>query len=137
MFKYVDGEDFKKSDDVFTIHIPSDVDSEEFLFGIFFSQGEFPGYFGENWDALFDFLTDFSWIKKREILVVHEDIPFPSQNSKRIIYLEILRDACFAWSKKQKNNLQEPPSNWEYIEHDFRVVFPNKSRAVISSLVQF
>ena len=46
----------------------------------------FPGYFGFNWDALYDCLNDFEWIPAK-IVVVHERLPnFVDEDLK--IYLK-------------------------------------------------
>ena len=57
----------------------------------------FPGYFGFNWNALYDCLGDLGWIPFRKVVIVHESLPkLPEKDLK--IYLEVLRDAVFDWS---------------------------------------
>jgi hypothetical protein len=53
---------------------------------------EFPSYFGCNWDALDECLTDLSWIPNDKIIIWHEDLPLINQPAEAKIYLEILRD---------------------------------------------
>ncbi|VXD07110.1 MULTISPECIES: barstar family protein [Sphingobacterium] len=49
----------------------------------------FPDYFGENWSAVFDCLRDFSWISKKGITLVYEEIPVLSEEQLRI-YFDVL-----------------------------------------------
>ncbi|MFJ3260830.1 barstar family protein [Pseudomonas sp. NPDC086581] len=65
----------------------------------------FPGYFGFNWDALYDCLSDLEWIPYRKIVVVHERLPdFADEDLK--IYLEVLRDAVASWSESEAHELE-------------------------------
>lgn len=65
----------------------------------------FPGYFGFNWDALFDCLRDFDWIPCRKIILMHESVPQLPENDLRI-YLEILRDAVLEWHEGEAHELE-------------------------------
>ena len=81
----------------------------------------FPGYFGFNWDALHDCLTDFSWIECHKIVLVHEALPeLPRDELK--IYLEILRDSVVDWNN---NDL-----------HDLEVVFSDLNRVDVESILK-
>src|SRR5215510_6367496 len=52
----------------------------------------FPDYFGENWDALIDCLSDLSWSHATEAIVDHASLPTLSSRDLRL-YLESLIDA--------------------------------------------
>jgi len=52
---------------------------------------KFPQYFGYNWDALYDLLSDLSWTSIEVVALWHHDLPLASQQ-EREAYLRILRD---------------------------------------------
>lgn len=81
----------------------------------------FPAYFGENWNALFDCLKDFNWIKEKRICLIHKEIPSIEIEDLKI-YLEILRDAADDWKEGE--------------EHEFFVLFPASSEGRVRSLLQ-
>jgi len=74
---------------------------------------EFPDYFGNNWNALYDCLCDFDWMTKRGIVLVHHELPLLADD-KIEIYLKVLFEAVGGWLDNE--------------EHYFKVVFPEKSR---------
>jgi RNAse (barnase) inhibitor barstar len=59
----------------------------------------FPDYFGDNWDALEECLTDLNWLDGRGVVLVFEQIaPFIRHNhGDWAIACEILQDAATYW----------------------------------------
>ena len=57
------------------IFIDSKIKDKNDLFMIFSKKLNFPLYFGNNWDALYDCLSDLSWITEKKTTIVHTDIP--------------------------------------------------------------
>ena len=54
----------------------------------------FPEHFGNNLDALYDSLTDLSWIEKNKVvLVINNQDHFLSNEAEREVFLETLKDA--------------------------------------------
>ena len=91
--------------DVFYVRIDPGISlSEELLRSLYYLLW-FPGYFGFNWDALYDCLRDLGWIPCRKIVLVHEVLPnLPEKDLK--IYLEILRDSIFDLKDNQEYKLE-------------------------------
>lgn len=80
----------------------------------------FPPYFGHNWDALFECLRDFSWIRERDIVLVHAELPGLPKNELRI-YLRLLRDSVLDWCHDES--------------HHFEVVFSESDKETVESLL--
>ncbi len=53
----------------------------------------FPDYFGENWDALIDCLSDLTWSQASEAIIDHAGIPDLPVSDLRL-YLESIVDAA-------------------------------------------
>lgn len=84
--------------------------------------GDFPDYFGRNWDALLDTLRDLSWISDRKVYLTHEDIPLDGTGDERT-YIEIIDTAQSDW-ERPVNTDNVVPSPFEYVEHDLLICFP-------------
>lgn len=94
------------SADARIVRIPAGVCDKQQLLTALASGLEFPDYFGWNWDALDECLRDLSWIEQpRQIVLMHEDMPFEAGSDHRAIYLDILKDAVAAWGPNQAHEL--------------------------------
>ena len=64
----------------------------------------FPDYFGNNWDALVDCLTDLSWIDSSKFLIKIDYLDsFIEYNPKHFgVLLDILKEACEYWHAQSK-----------------------------------
>jgi RNAse (barnase) inhibitor barstar len=64
---------------------------------------EFPDYFGHNWDALEECLTDLEWLPAKGYIVLITDAAhvLSRDDSEYETFLEILRDAGEAWGSGQ------------------------------------
>lgn len=68
--------------------VPAGVRSKRELLSLLARQLQFPGYFGQNWDALFDCLGELIG----PIAILHEGLPLRTAAQRRA-YLEVLRDS--------------------------------------------
>jgi RNAse (barnase) inhibitor barstar len=63
----------------------------------------FPDYFGHNWDALEECLTDLEWLPAKGYILLVTDAAqlLPNDDTEYETFLEILRDAGEAWGNGQ------------------------------------
>ena len=73
------------------------------LFDEFARALEFPDYFGHNWDALEECLTDLEWLPAKGYILLVTDAAhvLPNDDTEYETFLEILRDAGEAWGSGQ------------------------------------
>jgi RNAse (barnase) inhibitor barstar len=67
------------------------ISTRDQLFNEYVRGLRFPDYFGGNWDAFIDCLSDLAWIDEDEVTVVHDGLPCLPQKELRL-YLECLYD---------------------------------------------
>ncbi len=101
--------------------ISAGLNSRQDLFSQLADQLAFPDYFGRNWDALYDLLRDFSWLREHTIRIVHADCPELESERQRRMYLDVLKDAVLDWKPGE--------------EHTLRVTFPLHAQGVVTALL--
>lgn len=84
--------DRETSPDTVRVSIKPSIASRDELFEAYAVNLGFPTYFGRNWDAFIDCLSDLSWIDEAEVTVAHEGLPSLQSRDLRT-YLECLLDA--------------------------------------------
>lgn len=134
-FEYADSPESVFEQDDFVLRVPAGIRSKDELLAALASAGNFPSYFGENWDALQDCLRDLSWISNRKVVVVHSDLPLHGNPEECRIYLEVLQTTLTDWAESMKPDAAELPPEWSYVDHELRVVFPLETKAVVTRLV--
>jgi RNAse (barnase) inhibitor barstar len=67
----------------------------------------FPDYFGKNWDAFADCLTDMSWVGRNGFLIVYSDCRQFADRSPEDFdtAIEIFKEAADFWKKEGKTFL--------------------------------
>jgi RNAse (barnase) inhibitor barstar len=104
----------------FVVHLDN-INSEDALFEKLYIKLIFPDYFGFNWNAVYDCLRDFYWIKQQKIIIVHDD--FPKINKQVLkLYLDVLIDAMNDWKEDE--------------EHSLDIIFPKQYEQEIASLLK-
>jgi hypothetical protein len=125
-------------EDSFVIRISKGIVSKNELLGILAEKGKFPNYFGSNWDALLDFLRDFSWINEKNIVVFHEDLPLGDDYDQCRTYLEVLQQAIIDWREGSASfeNADLKRHGHPYIEHVLWIVFPEAFGETIARIMR-
>ncbi|MFT3925435.1 MAG: barstar family protein [Myxococcales bacterium] len=73
------------------LRLDGSLSTREQLFQAYARALRFPAYFGRNWDAFVDCLSDLSWIDQDSVSIVHEVLP-TLRDSELRTYLECLQD---------------------------------------------
>jgi RNAse (barnase) inhibitor barstar len=75
-----------------TIGVPDTRTSRDELFSLLAGRIDFPSYFGRNWDALLDMLSDLTWLTDDEVRIVHSAVPI-ALGKDWDTYLAVVTDA--------------------------------------------
>jgi RNAse (barnase) inhibitor barstar len=101
-------------------HVPAAVSGKEQLMRALEEALRLPDYFGRNWDALSDCLTDLSWLQPGRVTLVHDAVPGLSSNDLRT-YVDVLATAVSDWKRR---------ASYELV-----VVFPERDRDRLLELI--
>jgi hypothetical protein len=118
--------------------------TREGLLNEFASQLAFPGYFGHNWDALADSLTDLSWLPGLAYAVMIEQARYlldSARENELKIFLKLIERVASEWARPVRLGenwdrpavpfhllLQESPKYLPRVRerlHDFGVELPS------------
>ena len=119
--------------------IPAGISSKRELLSALSRSLHFPSYFGHNWDALDECLTDLSWLPAGDVLVIHKDLPLEMDSEACSIYLSILWDAAKRWEQQGSNlicaswNDQETTAQSQLAHRHLSFSFPTDLRTLVES----
>jgi hypothetical protein len=99
--------------DSYVAFIPDHVADEGEFQKLLAERLSFPEEFRKhlNWNAIRDHLADFHWVKEKNIVLIHHNIPRISDAALQI-YIDLLEEAVGVWEKDE--------------EHSLLVIFPSK-----------
>lgn len=107
--------------DAVVVWVNGNISSTRQLLDLFYRSLSLPGYFGFNWNALFDCLGDLHWLDERTVAIAHEELPqLPPLEMKT--YLSALDHAAADWQP------------WE--AHSVQVVFNDKDYASVEAALR-
>ncbi|WP_216364365.1 barstar family protein [Pantoea coffeiphila] len=105
VFKFTDKSACYSSSEAFLARVdPAIVDADELLRSLYYLLW-FPGYFGFNWNSLYDCLRDLNWIIEKKVVIVHESLPC-IPDSDLCIYLGVLKDSILDWKDDETHQLE-------------------------------
>lgn len=131
IFRYFSNEAELGQLDGETFYLPKEIDGKFDIFRTYGALLSAPnGYFGDNWDAFSDCLLDLDWINKKDIFIIHRDMPRLSLKDVQI-YLEVLQHAMVTWADDETEvRSQLYP---DFVPHHLTVFFPNKMESLITA----
>ncbi|MBR1933529.1 MAG: barstar family protein [Prevotella sp.] len=93
-----------KPEDIFEAVIPP-VNSKCVLLNELSDKLDFPSYFGQNWDALYDLFTDFFWIQQKEIRIYHQGLRGLPESDLQV-YMDIIGATKRWWAKYNEHTVK-------------------------------
>jgi RNAse (barnase) inhibitor barstar len=85
--------------------VPAGISTKHQLLDVLAIGLHLPDYFGSNWDALDECLTDLSWVKNHEVVLEHGDLPLAVIPREAATYLSVLVRAVNYWNLRSDRQL--------------------------------
>lgn len=106
-FEFVDAPAEFRDPAARVVRIPRGIRSKRKLLVILADKLKFPGYFGNNWDALEECLQDLSWLPTdQSVALVHLDLPFGAEGENRQLYLQVVAAMLAHWQASADRQVQ-------------------------------
>ena len=80
---------------------------------------QFPYYFGHNWDAFDECITDLEWLPGScyTFFVTQLDLVLPQYPNDFKAFIEIMHDAHDEWKTPNRYHMNEPTANFTVVFH--------------------
>ena len=98
---------------------PADLNASHDVFAFYSKALAFPDYFGWNWDAFDECITDLSWLDDTTMDIIHDDIPLGLDLHSRVIFLRILHETKY----------------YSNVNGKFRVHFKMAAKPIVQSIL--
>lgn len=94
------------------------------LFKQFAKQFQFPSYFGKNWDAFNDCMTDLEWLDASgyALYISHFELLLADFETDLTIFIELLEDMIIEWTKGSNYGVEKLPQPFEVVIQGNRFV---------------
>jgi RNAse (barnase) inhibitor barstar len=125
VFSFADRHFEIDAETVASFEIPSGIKDEDRLFDALAKILDLPDYFGNNWNALYDCLCDFDWIRQHRIRIKHSDLPLEHDIVSCKLYLKVLSDAILDWREQVDPN---------FCTHSLEVIFPESLKHTVNAI---
>ncbi|QJE74066.1 barstar family protein [Aerophototrophica crusticola] len=135
MFAYYKDSFDLSGKDIYQMKIPACINSKEELLLVLKKAGKFPNYFGMNWDALNDCLSDLQWIKQRNVLIVHENLP-ALRKDEESIYIDILWSCSKRWEMINHGKISNIDKTALTHIHELHCVFPMHLKRKVEHIIK-
>ncbi len=77
--------------DCIEVNVPKNITDKVSIFELYSSKLHFPDYFGWNWDAFFECMITLPDTNAKNIVILHNDLPFIEDEQQRNIYIFLLK----------------------------------------------
>lgn len=91
-------------DDSYSVVVPHEIVSTGRFLCEIGSLLKFPDYYGENWNAFEECINDLSWIKEKNVVLIHKKMP-NIPDDQQDVYLDILKNAVTSWELDKGHTL--------------------------------
>jgi hypothetical protein len=114
MTPFVFEDEFTPMPDERVVMLPKGLNDKKALLDFLRESIPLPPYFGGNWDALEECLSELAWLPNEKLVLMHEEIPLHGSPRDLQTYLQILA----ATAREEKR---------------LRVIFPKRCQTEVNS----
>lgn len=114
-------EDFVKEENSFVKMVidGSKCKNKSQLFKQFAKQFKFPSYFGNNWDAFHDCMTDLEWLEADAyaLYVIHFEQLLAECEDDLLVFIELVEEIILKWNEVSNKTPENPTQIFKVVIH--------------------